>query len=138
MVKKNFVILLFFSAFGFAQELKHNEANWFAYMGRYNVSEKWGYHIEAQFRLDNELSRSNQNLFRLGFFYNLNSKSSVSMGYGLVNTYNKTFDDYFRENRIWEQYQYNYKWNNKRNVFANRFRLEQRFVGKLHLQNHFR
>lgn len=133
MIKKYFVILLFFSAFGFAQELKHNEANWFAYMGRYNVSEKWGYHIEAQFRLDNELSRSNQNLFRLGFFYNLNSKSSVSMGYGLVNTYNKTFDDYFHENRIWEQYQYNYKWNNKRNVFANRFRLEQRFVGELGL-----
>ena len=132
MLKKHLLLLLF-PVFAIAQEMKHNEVNWFAYRGNHNMSTKWGYHIEAQFRLDNELSRSNQTLFRLGFFYNLNKKSSVTIGYGLINTYNSTFEDYFGENRIWEQYQYNHSWNEKKNTFTNRFRLEQRFVGKLGL-----
>jgi len=132
MFKKCFAVLLF-SVLGFAQEMKQDQANWFAYIGQYNVSKKWGYHIEAQFRLDNELSRNNQNLFRLGIFYNLNSKASFTAGYGLINTFNATLNDYFGEDRIWEQFQYNHSWNNKKNIFANRFRLEQRFVDKLAL-----
>lgn len=132
---KKYLLFLFFPAFAFAQEMQHNEVNWFAYSGRYNSSPKWGYLIEAQFRLDNELSRSNQNLFRLGLFYNLNSKSYIAGGYGLLNTYSEAFDDYFHEHRIWEQYQYNQPWNNKKNMFTNRFRLEQRFVGELGLED---
>lgn len=132
---KKYLLLLFFPLSVLAQDMQHNEANWFAYSGRYNSSPHWGYLIEAQFRMDNELSRSNQTLFRLGFFYNLNSKSHVAVGYGLVNTYCQAFDDYFHENRIWEQYQYNQSWNNKKNMFVNRFRLEQRFVGQLGIED---
>jgi hypothetical protein len=134
MVRK-YLLLLFFPAFVFAQEMQHNEANWFAYSGRYNSSPNWGYLIEAQFRLDNELSRSNQTLFRLGFFYNLNSNSNVAAGYGLINTLDAEFDDYFHENRIWEQYQYNHAWNDKKNTCSNRFRLEQRFIGELGIED---
>src|SRR6478672_3275234 len=103
---RKYLFLLLLPAFAWTQEMQHNEVNWFAYSGRYNSSPKWGYLIEAQFRLDNELSRSKQTLFRLGFFYNLNSKANIAAGYGLLNTYSETFDDYFHENRIWEQYQY--------------------------------
>lgn len=112
-----------------AQEMKQNQANWFAYVGQHNVSKKWGYHIEAQFRLDDKLNRSNQNLFRFGGFYNLNERARLTVGYGLINTLNSSFNDYFSEDRIWEQFQYNHKW--KHNVNTNRFRLEQRFVDKL-------
>ena len=132
---KKYLVLLFLSVLGSAQEMKQNEANWFAYMGHYNVSKKWGYHIEAQFRLDNELSRNNENLFRLGVFYNLNSKTTVTVGYGLANTLEPTLNDYFHENRIWEQLQYSHTWNNKKNVFTNRFRLEQRFVDAIAMVN---
>jgi hypothetical protein len=132
-IKLSVILLFVFSTVFYAQELKHNQSNWFAYVGQYNVSKKWGYHIEAQFRLDDELNRSNQNLFRLGGFYNLNEKIKFSMGYGLINTLNSNLNDYFNEDRIWEQFQYSYKW--KQNINTNRFRLEQRFVDRLALEN---
>lgn len=125
------LLLVVFSSVIFAQDVTHNQANWFAYVGQYNVSKKWGYHIEAQFRLDDELNRSNQNLFRLGGFYNLNERTKFTIGYGLINTLNSNLNDYFNEDRIWEQFQYNHKW--KQNTNTNRFRLEQRFVDKLAL-----
>lgn len=130
MVKKCLVMLLF-SVVGYTQELRQDQANWFAYVGTYNVSPKWGYHIEAQFRLNDELSRNNQNLFRLGALYNLNSKITLKVGYGLINTYQASLNNYFNEDRIWEELQYNHKWNANKNMFSNRFRLEQRFVDKI-------
>ena len=130
MFKKCIVVLLF-SLVGNAQELRQDQANWFAYVGTYNVSPKWGYHIEAQFRLNDELSRNNQNLFRFGALYNLNSKIALKVGYGLINTYQPSLNNYFNEDRIWEELQYNHKWNANKNVFVNRFRLEQRFVDKI-------
>ena len=108
-IKLSVILLFVFSTVFYAQELKHNQSNWFAYVGQYNVSKKWGYHIEAQFRLDDELNRSNQNLFRLGGFYNLNEKIKFSIGYGLINTLNSNLNDYLNEDRIWEQFQYSYK-----------------------------
>ena len=135
MIKNRFniILLLFFSTFIFAQNIDHNHANWFAYVGQYNVSQKWGYHIEAQFRLDEELSRNNQNLFRLGGFYNINKNTKATIGYGLINTLNPQFNDYFNEDRIWEQLQFNHNWKKNKNTITNRFRLEQRFVDKLGL-----
>ena len=42
-------------------------------------------------------------------------------------------DDYFNEDRVWEQMQLNSKWNNDKNIFTNRFRFEQRFVDRIGL-----
>lgn len=130
MIKKClFLLLVSFTCH--AQEMKEDQANWFAYMGTYNASPKWGYSIEAQFRLNGELSRNNQNLFRLGGFYRLNAKATIAAGYGLINSLDKTLDNYFTENRIWEQFQYKHLWNDKKNTLIGRYRLEQRFVDKL-------
>jgi len=134
-MKIKYYVILLFSTVGFTQELKQDQGNWFAYVGQYNISKKWGYHIEAQFRLDNDLNRNNQNLFRLGGFYNWNSKITLKVGYGLINTLNASLNDYFNEDRIWEELQYNHKWNVNKNTFTNRFRLEQRFVDKLAITN---
>lgn len=131
--KFSVILLVIFSTIVCAQELKHNQTNWFAYVGQYNISKKWGYHIEAQFRLDDELAKNNQNLFRLGAFYNLSERAKFTIGYGLINTLNSNFNDYFNEDRIWEQVLFNHKWKNNKNTFTNRFRLEQRFVDKLGL-----
>lgn len=130
MIKKFFLSLLF-PVVVFGQELRQDQANWFAYVGTYNVSKKWGYHIEAQFRLNEELARANQNLFRFGGFYNINPKTTVRAGYGLINTLNPSLDNYFHEDRIWEDFQYNHPWNGKKNLFVNRLRLEQRFVDRI-------
>jgi hypothetical protein len=129
------IILLLFTTQFFSQEIIHNQANWFSYVGQYNVSPKLGYHIEASFRLDDELKMSNQNLFRLGGFYNLNKNATVTIGYGLINTFNKGLDEYFNEDRIWEQFQLNHKWKDNKNNFINRFRLEQRFVDDVQLKD---
>lgn len=131
LMKKHLLALALLPMFGFGQAMKQDQANWFAYVGSYNVSPKWGYHIEAQFRLNDQLSRNNQNLFRFGGFYNLNKKAVIRAGYGLINTLQPALDNYFNEDRIWEDFQYNHKWHSDKNLFTNRFRLEQRFVDKL-------
>jgi len=138
MILRNYFFGMLILCFGFtclAQKTEQNQANWFAYMGQYKVSSKFGYHVEAQFRLDGNLEFSRQHLFRLGAIYYFNNKSNTTAGYALIKTYNAAIDGYFGENRIWEQYQYNHSWNNSKNYFINRFRLEQRFVNEKILVN---
>lgn len=124
-------LLLLVCCAGFSQKTVQNQRTWFAYIGQYKVSEKWGYHIEAQFRLDNQLQQNLQNLFRVGGIYYLSSQEHVSGGYALVNTFSLSQDRFFKENRLWEQYQLNHKWNNAKNTMTHRFRLEQRWVEHL-------
>lgn len=130
MKTKLTILALFFYAAGFAQT-RQDQRVWFAYVGQYKVSEKWGYHIEAQFRMDNELEQNLQNLYRVGGIYYLSPKANVTAGYSLIKTFSASSDDYFGENRIWEQYQYNNKWAEGKNAMLHRFRLEQRWVEQL-------
>ncbi len=113
-------------AVGFSQPMKQDQRVWMAYVGQYKASPKWGYHMEAQFRMDNQLAQNLQNLFRVGAVYYLSDAKNITVGYVLVNTYTTTVDDYFKENRFWEQYQLTTKWS--KDVLINRFRLEQRWV----------
>ena len=121
-------VLLGICLSSFSQNTIENQRVWFSYTGQYKVSKKWGYHIEAQFRLDNQLQQNLQNLFRIGGIYYLSSSKNIAGGYALVNTFNAKLDDFFRENRFWEQYQYNKKWHENKNVMIHRLRLEQRWV----------
>lgn len=118
----------------FSQKTLEDQRVWFAYTGQYKVSEKWGYHIEAQFRLDNQLEQNLQNLFRIGGIYYLSKSKNISGGYALVNTYSASFDDFYRENRFWEQYQFNKKWSQNKHTIIHRFRLEQRWVEQLAIE----
>jgi hypothetical protein len=71
-----FIVSLLFFCYTYSQELKQNQRVWFAYTGQYKVSNPWGYHVEAQFRMDNQLKQNQQNLFRIGAIYYLNSNKS--------------------------------------------------------------
>ena len=115
----------------FSQKTVQNQQIWFSYTGQYKVATKWGYYIEAQFRLDNELQQNLQNAFRAGAMYFLSPTQNITAGYALVNTYNESLDKFSRENRFWEQYQINKKWGNNKNTMTHRFRLEQRWVQHL-------
>lgn len=151
-ITKSLILTMFFTFLADvkAQNKNEDQANWFAYVGQIKVSEKIGIHAEAQFRLDDNLNYSRQNLFRLGGIYHVNSKLNLALGYGLINTYSPTFDDYFGENRIWQQLIYNHKWKEDKNLMNHRIRIEQRFVDRLgvvnentevvatHYQNRFR
>lgn len=118
-----------------SQNKNEDQANWFAYTGQIKVHEKIGVHVEAQFRLDDNLNYSRQNLFRIGGVYHINSKLNLALGYGLINTYSPTFDDYFGENRIWQQLIYNHNWKDNKNLMNHRLRVEQRFVDRLGIEN---
>lgn len=129
MRKLFLLVLLSNSFFGYTQKTRQEQSVWFAYLGQYKASKNFGYHFEAQFRMENDLGKSLQNLYRVGANYYLSNKKTVTAGYCLVKTYNKTVDDYLNENRYWEQYQQNHNW--KKNAMIHRLRLEQRFVEKL-------
>jgi len=125
------LFLLVFYSFVFAQKTKQNQRVWFAYTGQYKVAKNLGYHIDGQFRLDNNLERNYQNLFRVGGIYYLTDSKSITGGYAFVSTYLPAYDDYFKENRLWEQFQFTKKWLDNKNTIINRFRLEQRWVEQL-------
>lgn len=131
MKKLLIVLLLLIYGNCFSQKTIQNQRVWFAYSGQFKVSKKWGFHIEAQFRLDNQLEQNLQNSYRVGSIYYLSKSKTISSGYALVNTYSKSFDNYFKENRLWEQFQYSKKWNIEKNTMIHRFRLEQRWVEQL-------
>lgn len=132
---KKLVLLVFLSIslFGFSQKIKQDQSVWFAYLGQYKASQNWGCHVEAQFRMDNELGKNIQNLYRLGAIYYLPNKKTLTAGFSLIKTYNNTADDYLNENRYWEQFQLVHNW--KKNSMMHRIRLEQRFVEKLNPSN---
>ena len=75
--------------------------------------------------------QNRQNLFRFGGIYYLNKKTTLTAGYGLIKTFKPSVDDFFTENRAWEQIQFNHNWANDFNVMLHRFRLEQRFVDNI-------
>ncbi|MGC4040372.1 MAG: DUF2490 domain-containing protein [Flavobacterium sp.] len=121
-------VLIYCTAFA---QTKQDQRVWFAYIGQYKVSEKWGYHIEAQFRMDNQLEQNLQNLYRIGGMYFLSPRAHLTAGYALVKTYNSSLGEFYSENRLWEQYQFNKKWADNKNIMTHRVRLEQRWVEHL-------
>lgn len=113
----------------FSQKAIQDQRVWFSYLGQYKVSAKWGFHLETQFRMDNELRQSLQKAYRIGGIYYLSSTENLTAGYAYVNTFSSSLDKFYAENRIWEQYQVNKKW--KKNTTMHRLRLEQRWIEQL-------
>jgi hypothetical protein len=118
------------------RQYTNNYNGWLVYTGNHKLSEKWGLHIEAQWRRSNIILDNQQLLLRAGINYYINSQSSVTAGYCFAETYpygKFAAKAAFPENRIWEQLQI------KNNVGAvevvNRFRLEQRFINTPVLEN---
>jgi hypothetical protein len=49
------VICLIYFSLGFSQKTNQDQRIWMAYTGQYKATPHWGYHMEAQFRMDNQL-----------------------------------------------------------------------------------
>ena len=122
---------LFIFSITFAQKTIHGQAVWVAYTGQYKLTEKFGAHLEVQWRGDANFEQNRQNLFRIGGMYYLNNQITLSAGYGLIKTFKPSLNDFFTENRAWEQIQYNHNWSENKNTMTHRFRLEQRFVDNI-------
>jgi hypothetical protein len=106
-----------------------NTNAWFMYFGSHKVSERWGLHLEAQWRRSDFVSSPQQLLLRTGINYHFNAQVSGTLGYCFVQTYpygELPAKSEFPEDRIWEQIQI--KTQLQAFEWVSRFRLEQRFV----------
>lgn len=107
-----------------------NQTNaWLMYFGNHKIAEKWGLHLEAQWRGSEVLAEKQQWLARLGLQYFLSKNASLTAGYCFVQTYpygEQPVKSDFPENRFFEQLQL--KNQLKKFEWMARFRLEQRLV----------
>lgn len=117
------------SIYSYSQRQSTDNFNgWFMYFGDHKFAEKWGVHIEAQFRRNEVITKGQQLLLRTGLNYHLNSNVFATVGYCFVETYpygEFAVKSTFPEHRLWEQIQIktqlsSFEW-------ISRFRLEQRF-----------
>jgi hypothetical protein len=99
------------------------------YFGDHKFSNKWGIHLEMQYRRNEIITKPQQLLFRTGINYHFSPSVFATIGYCFVNTHPYgafASNCVFPENRIWEQLQI--KTPVGKFEMINRFRLEQRFV----------
>jgi hypothetical protein len=132
MYKITVLWLAFFWASGLksvqAQQTTQQRSSWFTYFAQYKFAPQWGMHLDAQFRMDENVQRSNQSLLRVGLQYYPQKNMSVTLGFASIEAFNKGFDLYVPEKRIWEQFLVNHPIGQFN--MTHRFRLEQRFVDR--------
>jgi hypothetical protein len=125
-------LLVFYSSRSNAQvkrQYSNNSNGWFMYVGNHKLSDKWGLHLEAQWRRNEIILNNQQLLFRAGVNHYLSAQVLLTAGYCYVVTYPYgalAAKATFPENRIWEQL--NLKTAIGAMEVINRFRLEQRYV----------
>lgn len=132
-----FVVVIAVSLQGNAQNDRVNDfnyLNWLQTFHTISLNKKWSLHLEYQWRRDNGLKNWQQSLLRIGANYKLHEQVTVHLGYGWIETF--PYGDYplasagtFPEHRIYEQLTFRqpvHKWS-----FTHRFRIEQRWLGKV-------
>ena len=102
-----FAIIITSNSYAQLNKNKPVIGNWTMFNGQFKMNEKFGIHLEAQFRDYKLLNQPEQILFRTGLIYYLNSVSNLTFGYASIHNY--SFDDALferplvSENRAWEQ-----------------------------------
>lgn len=111
----------------------YNTFGWFASFNTIHINKQWSVWLEYQSRRDNLITDWQQLFARTGLQYHLSKDMSAMVGYAFAYTYD--YGDYspgrhpIPEHRIFEQFQ----WNDDRYRvdLTHRFRLEQRYIGKV-------
>ena len=109
-----------------------NFHGWLMYFGDHPVSDRWGAHLEAQFRRTNGGLAPQQLLLRPAVNFTVNPHLMLTAGYAYVRT--SRYGDYpaaaaFPENRFFEQALVKHK--GGKVGIQHRLRLEQRLVGSV-------
>ncbi len=108
--------------------------NWIGYFGNQKISKKWNFHNEIQYRNYNLLGDINQILIRAGVGYDLSkNNNNLLLGYAFVQSQSYEIPPKKKqstdENRLFQQFLHRNRF--KKNYFAHRIRLEERFIGDL-------
>ena len=130
-------VLLLFSVKLVAQNNRQNDynnTNWLQLFGTINFDKKWSLHTEYQWRRTQGVKHWQQSLLRIGVNRKLNDNTTVQFGYGWIETF--PYGDSpiasagtFPEHRIYEQI--SFKQPLKKFTFTHRFRIEQRWLGRV-------
>jgi len=108
-----------------------NTNGWYNYFGDHPVSERWGVHLEGQWRRHDVVTKWQQLLLRPAVNFNVNKNVTLTAGYGFVDTY--PYGDFpvtnrFPEHRIFQQIVL--KHDLGKLGMQHRYRLEQRYLGQ--------
>ncbi len=111
-----------------------NNIGWISNTTTLKLSNKFGVHVDYQFRRDNYITDWQQSLIRTGLNYTLNPNVAFRIGYANVTTFNygdipiQAAGKTYPENRIFQMVALS----NKHGIvdFSHRFMLEQRWVGR--------
>lgn len=112
-----------------------NNIGWFTFLGTFQLNKKYSIHTEYQNRRVDDLQNMQQNLLRIGLNYQFNVQVIIHTGYGYISTH--PYGDFpiavagvpFPEHRIYEQVII--KNPIGKSDLTHRFRLEQRWIGKI-------
>ncbi len=137
-MKGLFLMLALFSCqLSFAQNDRHNDnnnINWLQVFNTIKLDKNWNLHAEYQWRRENGLKDWQQSLLRVGVNRKLNDNVTVHIGYGWIETF--PYGDFpiasagtFPEHRLYEQI--SFKQPIKKWTFTHRFRVEQRWLGRV-------
>jgi hypothetical protein len=131
------ILLLIFNINSFSQNDRvndHNYLNWLQTFNTISLNKKWSLHLEYQWRRDDGLKYWQQSLLRIGANYKLNDNITAHLGYAWVETF--PYGEYpianngtFPEHRIYEQISFRQPLN--KFLFTHRFRIEQRWLGRV-------
>jgi hypothetical protein len=112
----------------------YNNINWVQTFNTIRLDSQWSLHAEYQWRRDRGFHNWQQSLLRLGVNIKLHENVTAHLGYGWIETF--PYGDFpiaangtFPEHRIYEQLSFRQpvkKW-----LFLHRFRLEQRWLGRV-------
>jgi len=122
------LVLFSISMAGVAQTI-HQNSGWLFLLNNTKLSNKWGTHLDVQFRSADSWEHIRNVMFRPGLTYFINKKQDVTLGYLLNETHhssNTVNNKKLTEHRIWEQYILKHKISTI-NV-SHRVRVEQRFI----------
>jgi len=110
---------------------------WYMYFGDHLFGDsRWGLHFDGQLRMEGIAETRNQLLLRPGVNFDVNEKVQITGGYAFIATKN-ILEDGSRfdkpEHRLWEQLILRQRLGRTRLV--HRYRLEQRFLGNVALDD---
>ncbi len=131
MFKKILMVCGILAASNLTHAQDSDLGNWLIYFGNKQVSDKWNWHNEVQYRNYNFIGDLEQLLLRTGMGYNLTpGNNNVLLGYGFIRSENYIGSTdaklVVNEHRIYQQYIVKHKLS--RLALQHRFRLEERFV----------
>lgn len=142
MKKIFFAPVLFFSFLSFAQNDRltdRNNLNWAQVFSSIKLDKNWSLHAEYQWRRENGLKNWQQSLLRIGVNRKLHENVTAHLGYAWIETF--TYGDFpiaaagtFPEHRIYEQI--SFKQPIKKWTLTHRFRIEQRWLGRVQPGTH--